>query len=167
MIEGDYSPSPLSSMHLSRPAILLPLLAIALLGAGCGNDASPSRDTSTNPSNTGSDTPLGQNATIPTDFPSDVPRYANAQTKVATHDGQTYTLSQESSDPIDTVVKSLDQQLTSKGYRATMHLGNTGEALQITDYTNADAKAMVRIQATSSPTSQKTVVLIVRSVANP
>lgn len=147
------------------------LSLIALLGAGCGTTTPSNPTNSTNPLSgmqaTDPQGTIGTNVTIPSDYPTDLPRYPQAATLSALHDGESYTITQQTTDPIDTVVQALNQQLISNGYTATMHLGSAGEALQITDYTNTTAKAMVRIQVSTNPATKNTVALIVRSEANP
>ncbi len=145
-------------MRYTRTLVLSLGLA-SLLGAGCSG-SSPAAQNIPVP---GPETQLlGENLTIPTDFPQDLPRYPNAMTKVAVGDAASYTLTQETTDSVAQVSSALDAQLTQHGYTLSNRIGAATDAFQIVDYANAQLKTTVRLQLAVSPQSQKTVVVIAR-----
>ncbi|MBP7134427.1 hypothetical protein KBA73_04395 [Patescibacteria group bacterium] len=139
--------------------LVLSLGFLSLLGAGCSG-ASPAAQNIPSP---GPETQLlGENLTIPSNFPQDLPRYPNALTKVAVGDAASYTLTQETTDSVAQVASALDAQLTQSGYTLSSRIGAATDAFQIVDYTNTQLKTTVRLQLAVSPQSQKTVAVIAR-----
>ena len=152
------------SFHsLSKLAFSFGLLAV--LGLGCGNSGIQVRDEGKTFDIQGSQNEgirAGENIAIPDTFPTDLPRYPEAVNKFALKDGETYTINQETSDDIDTVVRNFDQQLTQAGYNMTVRLGNVGEPVQILDYGHVEKQLSVRIQISRDAEKQKTYILTAR-----
>lgn len=153
------------SPSLSWRPLVSALGLLALLGLGCGSPSIQVRDDGTTFDLQGTKNEslrAGENITIPESFPSDLPRYPEATTKIALKEGETYTISQETPDDIDTVVRNLDQQLTQNGYTLTIRLGNVGEPIQLLDYGHPQKQTTLRAQVSRDTNTQKTMILIAR-----
>lgn len=153
-----------SSRRLLQQAFALSFLALFGLGCGLGSGVTVQDNGSTfdvqGTQNQG--VRFGENITIPETFPTDIPRYAGATTKIALKDGDTYTVSQETTDDIDTVIRSLDQQLTQNGYTLGVRIGNVGEPVQIIDYNNATKQTTIRLQVSRDAGKNLTQVMTAR-----
>lgn len=152
-----------SFSRLSRSFVALS--ALALFGLGCGAPGVKVSDNGSTFEVQGNQNDAlrgGENITIPDNFPADLPRYANATTKLALKDKENYTLSQQTTDDTDTVVRNLDQQLTQNGYTLTVRIGNVGEPVQIIDYGSAAKQQAVRIQVSQDTAKHQTMIMIVR-----
>lgn len=153
-----------SFARISRSFIALSTLALLGLGCGSSSDVKVTDKGSTLDIQGTQDQGLraGEDVTIPDSFPKDIPHYANGTTKVALKDGNNYTITQKTSDDIDTVIRDLDQQLVKSGYTLTVRLGNVGEAVQIVDYGNVKKQTSIRLQVSQDVKIHETMIIIVQ-----
>ncbi len=98
----------------------LGLAALLFFGAGCGtSQVTPAQTQGTS---NGNAVAIGENVTIPTNFPTDLPRYPNATTRIAMTDESqnSATLNQDSSDSLNTIKASLVSSLQNSGFTANV-----------------------------------------------
>jgi hypothetical protein len=155
-----------SFLRASQQVVLL--FTLAVVGLGCG--VAPGVDVSDDGNgggilNVGDQNQgfrAGDNIEIPESFPADMPRYAGATNKLALKENGGYTISQETSDDTDTVIRNLDQQLTQKGYSLTVRIGNVGEPIQIVTYGNTNLQTTIQLQVARDTAKNKTSIMIAR-----
>lgn len=100
--------------------IAAPLLALTLLGAGCGGPATTiNTETNTiNSRNAGDSFSGGEGAQIPANFPSDFPEYPGGKTLLAYTEnaGKSGSLVQETTASMTQVQTRIEQEMQSQGF---------------------------------------------------
>ncbi len=108
--------------HSFLPLFVLLILPAILLFPGCGTNrvsvTKENGDVLLQDRSTNDSIKLGDNVTIPDDFPSDIPRYPGAITQFVTVVAQehAHSMSQQTADDIPTVTAWIKQSLSTSGY---------------------------------------------------
>lgn len=107
---------------------------------------------------------LGDDIAIPSDFPSDIPRYTGAKTHVALVDSnqQTASLQQETPDDLATVRATLEAAIMAQGFKKGTELNEEG--MQLVQYTKE--KEMIQLQLVHDASQAMTSIIIARSVSS-
>lgn len=94
---------------MKKLALLVPVLAVVLMGAGCAGGAS------TSTTGSGSAAKADKGIALPADFPKEIPVYANGKVDDASSD----SLDMISSDSKEVVYAWYSAQLTAAGWKNT------------------------------------------------
>lgn len=165
-------------MHNARRIsfLIIPLFSFLLIGGGCLNRAAQNVSENANPSGsgkidisddtynyadkeTGASASVGANARIPDDFPSDVPRYGNAQILAASViPNQGATLLYTTDDSPATVSQWYEDELIGDQWTLQSDSNYNGRLMQVFE------KDDVMISIAVSQVDDTTSVTVIRAI---
>ena len=122
-------------------SLFLGVLTILSL-SGCGSSQMPESST---PSTPDSVQGTSQGNTFPTDYPTDIPNYPNATTLFALKDAQpgNYSISQETTDGVSTVISWMDRFFQEAGFQKTST--NIDQQTALLDYDKGSIRLHIQI----------------------
>ena len=143
--------------------------ASLILLSGCGTDRvsvrSDDNHVAVRDRATGAALAVGEQVTIPADFPVDIHRYPGATTELVTSSSEehTHALSQVTSDDVTTAKASVERSMVASGFQRTSEFGDPSATILIYE------KGMVRFQINIAHDARKnnTNLLIVRTETPP
>lgn len=148
--------------------LIAPSLLVVLVFSGCGaSGVSVTSDggiTVQGNANQGA-VRLGEQVTIPADFPQDVPQYPGAKTQIVSTDAKEHSnmLSQQTSDSVATVKAFVLQKMADAGFSKTTEIGD--DSVTIIGFEKLPVRFQFQIARDAS--KNVTQILTVRAEVQP